>query len=70
MQVPIQTVLENYRAERQRLKDSPYPHVGCSCAFCDVIRAADWLHNRAQLDESLRWWREGLRQERDTPEAP
>jgi len=35
---------------------SPHPSVGCSCAVCDVIRAADLLAQSAEKQEAWRRW--------------
>lgn len=40
----LKRALDNYVAERHRLVGGHYPHISCSCAFCDCIRAADLLY--------------------------
>ena len=45
---PLRRALDNYRRQRHRLVGGHYPHVACSCAFCETIRAADLLFNVAE----------------------
>jgi len=46
----LRTALNIYRTERRRLAGGEYPKTGCSCGFCDVVRAADLLYRRALED--------------------
>ncbi len=52
----VRKALDNYRKERLRLVGGPYPHIACSCGFCDVVRAADLLYQRVMAETTPRRW--------------
>ena len=57
MAVTLRSALDNYRVERQRILGGPHPSPACSCAQCDVIRAADLLYTQLKLELKRRRWR-------------
>lgn len=57
MAITLKMAIANYRAERKRLVGGPYPHLACSCGFCDVVRAADLLYAKIQATHLPRRWR-------------